>query len=646
MTRTVGSFVLLAALCLVGPGPVRGQEAALTSVQAGNVLLRSGERFTARVTRLDASGMECVFGNALLRYGPESVDTVSIRDGMYSYHPVSGRLYYKSHAQRELEARVAACPQPPPEPAPTRNPTPEPLPPVVSAPPTPEERPTLPVLRPIRIGVAPAERLDEELWLVFILNQTYEQWPRPTADRDQLARWLRATHPRMELLAKVIQKNKLDPRLLTLHRDCIELIGQYTRFLITLGQIDKETAEETWKVVRGIGERGLNRTGQVLGEVGDELVQAIMKDPYAGLVGVGVAGGIGFVWGAIDEWIDWGRRVEERRNEIERAGAALSRATEDTHSRANALALELTRSRGWLAGECGLDNFKSDDLDELVRRRPRDPFLRVQQARSGLWGKSANVLLTEGRACAAAAASIPEGKVYDDYRSEGLLAAALRLTDSGAVELDGAYSRGPSRAAPDAIAACRSYLRLVPKDPSGRGNMLLARALAMNGDYAGAVRASAEARPFHGDAAFAYRCAKLHSLSGDTDRALEWFDRAITSGFPNVPDARATPDLEALRRANRDAFARILKPRFEWRIEWGILGPDKIILTNKSPFPLTGVRLKLRVTSTGSPDWHGDLACDAIEPGGEYVWPLGGPKSITSRGSDWKGTAELFCDQN
>jgi hypothetical protein len=101
------------------------------------------------------------------------------------------------------------------------------------------------------------------------------------------------------------------------------------------------------------------------------------------------------------------------------------------------------------------------------------------------------------------------------------------------------------------------------------------------------------------------------------------------------------PDLAGVRTAAPTAFAKLTSVKFDWAIDWGLFS-DYICLTNKFPFPLTGVTFDARVTSTGNAEWRRRFTTERIGPGETFCWNT----RLTSRGQDAKGTGQLYTDQD
>ena len=94
----------------------------------------------------------------------------------------------------------------------------------------------------------------------------------------------------------------------------------------------------------------------------------------------------------------------------------MNNAWETTKANAEAIVSKLTRTHGWRPGEAGFDGFRSKEMSELLAQAPRDPFLRVANASIRGRNETPENILTDARACLAAARLVPANILYDLYR--------------------------------------------------------------------------------------------------------------------------------------------------------------------------------------------------------------------------------------
>lgn len=123
-------------------------------------------------------------------------------------------------------------------------------------------------------------------------------------------------------------------------------------------------------------------------------------------------------------------------------------------------------------------------------------------------------------------ASLTACQTAPDHLDQGIIFANQNDYNNAVTEFKAAIASSPS---PDAYANLgASYMQL------GKLNLAmveLEKAEAMDPDHTLTL----------------YNLTALHSLNDDSDLALEYLDRALTSGFDNYDSLRFDPDLNNLR---------------------------------------------------------------------------------------------------
>lgn len=482
---------------------------------------------------------------------------------------------------------------------------------------------------------------DEALFQVRALEALCQIRPGASEGEARLRNWVTLVRPHLARFRQQAEGQKLDPELLGLLDDIDKRLTDHEAYLSNVAKIHSEF----WSRQRN-DEDAARRTAE-------DFSNRVMKqseaegDSFAKQLGKGLGSRIGSELGysATRGVIREREKQDALKNEADRIESLWS----DFLTRASGRALRLTQGLGWQPGEAGFDGFSSDKMGDLVKRRPRDPFLRARNAQIRVKDEKPSNVLNDAHACLDAARMIPTGSAYDPFRRDFVQAATELALLAAGMEINFSYSSGPAKAGEEATRFCRTYLSLDPQDASGVGNMMLARALAMCGRYDDAIAAAnkADAIPnIHNDPYFALRYSKLMSLTGNAPLALDWFRWAISKGFDNVAVARTDPDLKRLREEKDDEFNQLTKVEWTWEIGWGYqVGSDTITLTNKSGFSIHDVKLTPTVSSSGYADWQTALTCDRIGPGETHTWNLGA-SAITSRGWDAKGRAGLSCREN
>lgn len=281
-------------------------------------------------------------------------------------------------------------------------------------------------------------------------------------------------------------------------------------------------------------------------------------------------------------------------------------------------------------------------MGDFLKRRPRDPFLRVANAEIRVDDETPAAVMADARVCVDAARLVPQGRAYDCYRAEFLAAAAeLSLLACSRQLHHFEYSSGPAESAEDAVRICMTLLACDPTDATGTGNMLLARALAFGGRYEEAIGAANKAVDgWKGNPYFCYRYARLMSLTNKVDLAFDWLAYSYRQGFSDVAVARDDADLSVIRTAAPDRFRELTTVKSSFHIEFGVFNDD-VIIRNDSPFELTNVRVDL-VVKKGNRTWKPDLRVASVKPGASHTFA----NVVSIPGSSYdSATATLYSDQ-
>jgi hypothetical protein len=493
----------------------------------------------------------------------------------------------------------------------------------------------------VAYDVNPREGTDETLFQVRALETLCQGRPGASAGEAALRNWVALVRPHLARFQEQARVGKLDPELLGLLDDLGKGLNDHETYFSNLARI----RSDFWSRERNDGEAA-RRTAE-------QLSDHVMKqseadgDSFGKQLGKGLGSRIGSEVGF--NLVRGGMRERDKQGALNSEADRIESLWSDVLGRAAGRTLHLTQNLGWRRGEAGFDRFTSDTMGELIERRPRDPFLRVWNAQIRVNGEGPAEVLNDARTCVDAARMVPAGRPYELFRRDFVRAAADLALLAAGMEINYSYSAAPAKGGREAVRFCRTYLSLDPEDAYGVGNMMLARALAMCGRFDDAVTAAnkADANPeFHNDPYFAYRYAKLMTLTGNVPLALDWLRWSISKGFDDVAAARTDPDLKRLREEKSDEFARLTRIAWAWDIGWGYqVASDTVTLTNNSRFSLHDVELTPTVHSDGYADWQTTLRCDRIGPGEPHTWTLG-VSAITSRGWDAKGRATLSCREN
>jgi hypothetical protein len=482
------------------------------------------------------------------------------------------------------------------------------------------------------LDLKPTGTVDERVFILNAADHLLNTWSPGTTDRAAVRAWLDG---RAALLARMTARAKaadLDKELVALLDEMRKLTDRHETFLANAGLIDQRAAN--WQAADNFA-TGYN-AGKTAADVYERARASGADRGDAAAASVIIAG--------IGALLEANEREDKRNAARDAAVRAEQRELQTAFETALARGREAARVLGtryeWTEGRAGLDGFKAEKMDEYIRRRPQDPFLRLRNANIRVPNETGADLLTDARACVAAARLIPSDQAYDVFRA-WCLESASELAAAGAGRewfADPAH-KYPTASAAEAVRIARTRMRY--PDPTDAGKYELARALNFAGRPADALRTASDAKKQFGKPGFAYDYACLLSLNGDTKLSLEWLTHAFKLGHTDVIWTRRDPDLAALRRDKGTEFDKLTTATATWKIEFGLFNDD-IVVTNTSAFPLTDVRLTPKIVRNGQ-TYTKTLRVAYLAPGRSYTWE--DVFSIPGSTAD-SSSATLECDQN
>jgi hypothetical protein len=503
------------------------------------------------------------------------------------------------------------------------------------------------------INIKPAANVDERLFLLRLLESMYEMWPDASDPKEfaETAADLRTSAIR---LREQCRREKLGTELEGNFNEFVETLDAYTDFLANIGQIRKEAAAQAKRDTASAGVGGLLEGGGTYNEM--------RNNDYTNAQSIGGALIVGSIQFALDSWI----KGQQRDAAAQQAVDAARRKVEDriTASLANAQATarQLTKTRGWEKAEAGFDLdqqraelvqklIEQGDVngllqvnDEQAQQRPRDPFVQVARSllRANADSDRSDALLSDAQDCLKAASLVPEGEIFDEYRTLCVYYAGLIATESRSTETqNGVYPKGSTPASQFAVGCFDWLLKHGPTDSTGELRAQKAFCLMADARLGEATRlADSVVNLRKNDVSFSYNYACLMSRTEHTDYAIVWLNDAITKGFKDIRHAKTDPDLENLRIQRADGFAELVKVKWEWSIDPGFIRDD-IYCTNKSAFDITNVTLTCHVAKSGVV-WTPEVKCPIIEAGKTFKWTGTYVHAISL---DPGSTAALSCDQ-
>jgi hypothetical protein len=435
-----------------------------------------------------------------------------------------------------------------------------------------------------------------------------------------------------------IRAHRLDSDLDLLFNDCLDYMSATESYLSNLDLIDSQNTTGTVFDVLASMWNGYKTSSDVTTAAG----KLGLSDENAANAGKLV--------GAADAVANLYSKSQSRGATYRTALAEQARELEDrwnsTRSSLQAISRRLTQRYGWGGGEAGFDGFQSAQINDLVARSPRDPFLKARYGDSLMSdAKGPSEYIAATIAYLDAAQLVPADSSYDSLRLQYVAEATQAALGAPSSEAGTrGYSSHPS-SAPVALKLARTYLGIDPLDSTGFGNMELARALAFLGRYEEAASSATKAYNMHKDYAddpsFCYRYAKLMSLTNRTQQVGAWIAQAYRVGFTAIGSIREDPDMEAFRSQQSQQFKSLTTVNVTWKLNYGFV-LDDVVIMNGSPFDLTNVQLQLHLRK-GTARWDPLLKCAQIRASGSCQ--IDNVFSIPGDSYD-EGTASVTSDQN
>jgi hypothetical protein len=432
-----------------------------------------------------------------------------------------------------------------------------------------------------------ASTVDEELFLVSVLEDTYASWPKPE-HASESSEWIAQTREAVRFLRSTIDAHRLHGDVAQLYDGCLQLLQAYEQYSINVGAINAQAVEDA---ERGVAEAGVK--GALAG-----LIEALRSGSTSDDVNKAAKDK------AIDSLSDKGVEILfARQKALTSEAQKLQTQIQATLSDAQNIAARLTRDLGWNFGEVDFNDLDNAHLNTWVTQRARDPFVLCKAARQGVeQEQTAEGLIKRATQCVQAALLVPDGDAYSGYRANFISYAIWMGLDGVALEQKYYTGRRSFMAIPG-LRMVRTYLVLEPTDPEGFGHMELARALAFTGRYPEALTAAEVAsRYYKDDSGFLYRYSKLLILNGYVDASVEALRRSLQLGFSEITSLRTDPDFAGLRRARQEQFEALTAVRMHSQISWGVM-LDDVVLHNDSDFPLTHLKINLEIAQ-GERSWN------------------------------------------
>lgn len=520
-----------------------------------------------------------------------------------------------------------------------------------------------------KIEISAAPEASEPLFLIRLIEELYMEWPETVDQEKNLQAKLGDLRDRSYLHCENIKGRKLEEPLAPLYDKFLTMVRAYINSLDDAKLINKKATEgRGWDFAQGVG--GIATGAARVFFAGD------------------VIGGYSNVTGGAASAL---RPGSARTEEKEKALSGILRQRDENLSNfigslQNA-AFMLTDKYNWPKGAAGCMAPKEDReafqkivalfnpakpreaqvalarFAEVAKaQRPNDPLVIVWyfEVLPLLKERPPEEMLERAADARRAALLVPSPSIYDSYRTKLLYTAATLTT--GAVRKKMA-SQGESwstcsdpATAAQAAGLWDACLKLFPRgDPTGEMEEQRAWALAACGHYKEALAQTLAVQTKRGgNAAFTLNLAALQSLSGNLPDACASLKLLFGKyACQDILKIKKDPDFQPVRDANPEPYAALARPHCKLGINFGWktgrtltlgmgFGTDDVIVTNKSPYPLTHVHVSGHVVDAKGKEVPVDLKTERIKPGEAHKWE----KVFTlPRGEAKTDTVKIECDQ-
>ena len=520
-----------------------------------------------------------------------------------------------------------------------------------------------------KIEIAAAPEASEPLFLIRLIEELYMEWPETVDQEKTLQAKLGDLRDRSYLHCENIKGRKLEEPLAPLYDKFLTMVRAYINSLGEAKFINKKATEGLgWEIAQGMG--GIATGAARVFFTGD------VVSGYSNVTG-----------GASSAFRPGAARTAEKEKAL---AAILHQRDENLSNFIGSLqnaAFMLTDKYNWPKGTAGCLAPKEDReaFQKIVAlynpakpreaqaalarfaaaakvQRPNDPLVIIWyfDCLPLLKERPPEEMLERAADARRAATLVPAPSIYDTYRAKLLYTAATLTTEAVLKKM---ASNGESwstcsdpATAAQAVGLWDACLKLFPRgDRTGEMGEARAWALAACGHYKEALAQTLAVQEKRGgNAAFTLKLAAFQSLAGRTEDACASLKLLFGKyAFPDVVKIKKDPDFQPVRDANPEPYAALVRPRCVLGIDLGwktgrILtlgmgfGTDDVMVTNKSPYPLTHVRVSGHVVDAKQKEVPLDLKAERIKPGESVKWE----KVFTlPRGEVNTDAVKIECDQ-
>jgi tetratricopeptide (TPR) repeat protein len=502
------------------------------------------------------------------------------------------------------------------------------------------------------------EEADETYFLLRTLEWLYEQLPLIMGSEEEFTNGvaeLKGSATQYKILAELAS---VEPEVADLFEDFQRILKVFYQSIQSLIEADKKPFGDTLDSVIPSSLKGYahGKTSMVA------LTSMGVPPEYAsfGAAGIGILSAGASIFSSGKD--AYAKRELESENVINEFRDHHQHAL----TKARLTARSIATRRGWNLIEIGWDPdlpsalvqaLVDDDMltlerevGRIARQRPRDPYvqsawldLKIHSAPADY--RSTFELVKDHLRIIDL---VPKNAAYDDSRLLPLISACLlALQAADLARRESNETTFGSEAAKLALLLCDRVLVIKETSPNGVIHVLRALALLGSGRTSDAMetleltKGNVENASAELQSTFLYAEAVALSQKGRYEEALKMLEVAMSLGLQDLNLAFNDPFFATLREWRKDEFLRIFEVNWKWTIsdDWLF---DDVTLENTSTFPLTNVKLKLKLVN-GSDKREVTLEVDKIGPGQRHLWT----DAVTGTPGNWSGNthAVLKCDQ-
>src|SRR5258708_4918021 len=95
----------------------------------------------------------------------------------------------------------------------------------------------------VPLEIKPSSRVDENLFLLRLLDTIYAEWPKPTDTSPAAAGWAVDQKLQLERIIDHARKKKLDGDVVDLLSEVLRLFKQYHEYLVEIGAVEQSALD-------------------------------------------------------------------------------------------------------------------------------------------------------------------------------------------------------------------------------------------------------------------------------------------------------------------------------------------------------------------------------------------------------------------